>query len=74
VTRILRAAGFLISEEGESEIVGNAFTWQLLKRRRRKCEGKIKIDLMDMGCEDKMGLAHSTCMEMSGSITREVDI
>ena len=26
---------------------------------------------MDMGSEDEMGLAHSSCMEVSGSITRE---
>ena len=70
----MRAAGFVISEEGEFEIVENPFIWQLLKRRRRKCVGKIKINLMDMCCENEMGLAHSICMEMSGSITREMDI
>jgi len=53
--------------------VGNPFIWQLLDRRGRKWEGKIKIGLLDMGCEDEMGLAHSSCMEMSGSITREVE-
>jgi len=51
--------------------VGNPFIWQLLDRRGRKWEGKIKICLMDMGSEDEMGLAHSSCMEVSGSITRE---
>ena len=60
----MRAAGFVISEEGEFEIVENPFIWQLLKRRRRKCVGKIKINLMDMCCENEMGLAHSICMEM----------
>lgn len=53
--------------------MGNPFIWQLLDRRGRKWEGKIKIGLLDMGCEDEMGLAHSSCMEMSGSITREVE-
>jgi len=54
-------------------MVGNPFIWHLLDRRRRKWEGKSKIGHMGMGCEDEMGLAHSSCMEMSGSITREVD-
>lgn len=53
--------------------MGNPFIWQLLDRRGRKWEGKIKIGPLDMGCEDEMGLAHSSFMEMSGSITREVE-
>ena len=53
--------------------MGNLFIWQLLDRRGRKWEGKIKIGLMDTGCVNEMGLAHSSCMEMSDSVTREVD-
>jgi len=70
---ILRPARYVISEEGEFEIVGNPFIWLLLDRRRSKWEGKSKIGRMDMGFEDEIGLAHSSCMAMSGSIAGEVD-